>query len=131
MKINFKSFTYSILITLFVNVSSFGQINLEEMDIQTLQQGYKNGKFTVTQVVEAYIKRIEEIDQNGPELNSVIMVNPDALTRAKELDILLKKNKKMSPKIELKILKPRNPKMWICFPKAIRICQKPHQVRGA
>ena len=95
MKINFKSFTYSILIALFVNFSSFGQINLEEMDIQTLQQGYKTGKFTVTQVVEAYIKRIEEIDQNGPELNSVIMVNPDALTRAKELDILLKKNKKM------------------------------------
>ncbi|MFC3812905.1 amidase [Lacihabitans lacunae] len=95
MKINFKSFTYSILIALFVNVSTFGQINLEEMDIQTLQQGYKTGKFTVSQVVEAYIKRIEEIDQSGPELNSVIMVNPDALTRAKELDILLKKNKKM------------------------------------
>jgi amidase len=59
---------------------------LEEMTIRELQQGYKNSKFTVTDVVSAYLARIKEIDESGPVLNSIIIVNPDALTIAKELD---------------------------------------------
>jgi amidase len=59
---------------------------LEEMTITQLQQGYKEGKFTINQVVADYIARIEAIDRNGPTLNSVIIVNPDAILIAQELD---------------------------------------------
>ena len=59
---------------------------LLEMDIAGLQEGYANGTFTITQVVQAYLNRIEAIDKEGPTLNSVIMVNPDALHIARELD---------------------------------------------
>jgi len=59
---------------------------LEEMTISKLQLGYRNGDYSVTDVVSAYLDRIIELDMNGPELNSIIIVNPDALQIAEELD---------------------------------------------
>jgi amidase len=37
-------------------------------------------------LVEAYLARIERLDRNGPTLNAVIEINPDALTIADALD---------------------------------------------
>jgi len=45
-----------------------------------------DGKYSVTEVVSAYLDRINEIDKNGPALNSIIIVNPDAMQIADELD---------------------------------------------
>ena len=59
---------------------------LEEMTISQLQKGYKEGKFTISQVVADYLSRIGAIDKNGPGLNSLICINPDALQIAGELD---------------------------------------------
>lgn len=59
---------------------------LEEMTITRMQQDYKDGKYTVTEVVSAYLDRIIKIDKNGPGLNSIIEINPDALQIAAELD---------------------------------------------
>lgn len=59
---------------------------LEEKDIQWIRQGYENDHFTVREVVEQYLNRIEAIDQNGPSLHSIIQINPDALTIADILD---------------------------------------------
>ena len=61
-------------------------LNLEELSISDLQNGYKQGKYTVTAVVQGYLDRINELDKNGPQLNSVIEINPDALQIAAELD---------------------------------------------
>lgn len=57
-----------------------------EHDITQIQQGYKDGSFTIREVVQAYLDRINEIDKNGYELNSIIEVNPDALQIAEALD---------------------------------------------
>jgi len=65
---------------------SAGNSWLEEMTIARLQLGYKEGKYSVTDVVSAYLDRIIEIDINGPQLNSIIEINPDALKIAEELD---------------------------------------------
>ncbi|MFN2396198.1 MAG: amidase [Bacteroidales bacterium] len=59
---------------------------LLEMDIETLQNAYADGTYTVTEVVQLYLDRIELIDKSGPALNSILMVNPDALEIALELD---------------------------------------------
>lgn len=70
---------------------------LEELTIAGLQKGYDEGKYTIKKVVETYLERIESIDRNGPGLNSVIVVNPDALAMAEELDRELASGKKRSP----------------------------------
>lgn len=68
-----------------------------EFSIVDLNNGYHNNEYTIHEVVQAYINRIEEIDQNGPSINSVITLNPDALAIANELDNELKSGKKRGP----------------------------------
>lgn len=70
---------------------------IEEMTISNLQQGYKEGKYTISDVVKVYLGRINEIDKNGPKLNSVIMINPDALQIADELDKEMASGKFIGP----------------------------------
>ncbi len=74
-----------------------GQFRYEEFTIEQLQQGYANGDFTVAEVVQAYLDRIDAIDDAGPMLNAVIQVNPDAMAIAAELDAELKEGKKRGP----------------------------------
>lgn len=69
----------------------------EEITVQELLNGYKNKTFTVTEVVQAYIDRIKEIDQNGVQLNSIIQINPEALSIAQQLDNDLENNKPLGP----------------------------------
>lgn len=59
---------------------------LEEITVSQLHEGYISGKYTITQVVKDYLLRIDAIDKNGPGLNSVITINPDAVKIAEELD---------------------------------------------
>ena len=59
---------------------------LDEITISEIQQGYKDGTYSVRQIVQLYIDRIEEIDKKGPKINAIIMVNPDALQIADALD---------------------------------------------
>ena len=66
---------------------------LEEISIKEIQRGYQNNKYTVNDIVSAYIDRINSIDQSGPNLNSVLTVNPDALTIADSLDKILQNEK--------------------------------------
>lgn len=70
---------------------------LDEITITEIEQGYKNGTYSVKQIVQFYIDRIEEIDRNGPNLNSIIMVNPDALKIADSLDQELALGKSRGP----------------------------------
>ena len=59
---------------------------LEEATIERLQQWMQSGRYTARGLAELYLKRIEQIDRNGPTLRSVIEVNPDALATADALD---------------------------------------------
>ena len=67
--------------------------NLEELTIAEIQEGFKNGSFTITELTQAYLDRIEQVDVNGPALNSVICLNPDALDIAAALDRELREGK--------------------------------------
>jgi amidase len=44
-----------------------------ETTIEDLQNGYKNGSFSVAEVIQAYSDRIAAIDHSGPSLMSVIV----------------------------------------------------------
>lgn len=66
---------------------------LLEMTIPELHQKYQDGEYTIEEVVQMYLDRIEKIDQNGPGLHAVIQVNPDALAIARQLDEELKSGK--------------------------------------
>ena len=59
---------------------------LDEVTIADLQSGMTSGKYTAQSLTQKYLDRIDEIDKHGPAINSVIELNPDALSIASDLD---------------------------------------------
>ncbi|SFP57024.1 amidase [Parafilimonas terrae] len=76
------------------NIDDF---ELNEATIDMLQQAMQAGKYTSRKITELYLKRIEAIDKNGPELNAVIEINPDALKIADAMDAERKAGKIRGP----------------------------------
>jgi amidase len=68
-----------------------------EYDINRIQQGFSQGEFTIEELTQAYLDRIDKIDKDGPGLNSIIFVNPNALETARKLDAELKEGKSRGP----------------------------------
>ncbi|MCH7523600.1 MAG: amidase [Bacteroidetes bacterium] len=58
-------------------------INLSELTISDIHSAYKDGRFTCEKLVSAYIKQIEKFDDS---INSISIINPEALSIAKKLD---------------------------------------------
>lgn len=71
--------------------------DFDEITVSELSEGLKSGKYTVRSIAEQYISRIKDIDKSGPSLNSVIEINPDALSIADSLDKELKEKGPRSP----------------------------------
>ncbi|MGH9699342.1 MAG: amidase [Candidatus Acidiferrales bacterium] len=66
--------------------SSAPDFELEEITVAQLQDAMASGKWTARSIAEKYLARIAEIDTQGPALNSVIELNPEALAIADSLD---------------------------------------------
>jgi amidase len=71
--------------------------DLDEATIDELQQKMKNGKYTSRAITQMYLDRIHDIDKNGPKLNAIIELNPDALSIADAMDNERKSGKIRGP----------------------------------
>ena len=59
---------------------------LEEATIPELQKRMVSGEESARSLTRKYVARIEALDRRGPELRSVLEINPDALAIAEKLD---------------------------------------------
>ncbi|TDQ31471.1 amidase [Zeaxanthinibacter enoshimensis] len=75
-----------------------------EVTIQDIHKGYESGSFTVSEVTKFYLDRVNELSFNGPELNAVISLNPDAMDIAASMDDKLKNNKRKGPLFGIPVL---------------------------
>jgi amidase len=66
--------------------SSAALAEMEEVTIAELQNSMKSGKLSARSIAEKYLARIAKMDKRGPAVNSVIELNPDALSIAESLD---------------------------------------------
>ena len=64
----------------------FNKFCTEELTIKDIQDGMGNGELTSKELVMYYLYRIAKLDQDGPNLNSVLEINPDAIFLAEALD---------------------------------------------
>lgn len=67
-----------------------------ETTIAEIHQAIQSGKLTCRELVEIYLKRIETHDQ-PTQLNAIVIINPNALKRAEELDEEFKRTQKLRP----------------------------------
>jgi len=73
-----------------------GSFPVIETTIAEIHKAMKDGRLTARALVEAYLARIEAYDQPSG-LNAIVIVNPDALKTADELDTEFRKTKKLRP----------------------------------
>src|SRR5712664_3503921 len=59
---------------------------LDELTIAELRSGMASGKYTAHSLARKYFDRIDDVDKHGPAINSVIELNPEALSIASDLD---------------------------------------------
>src|SRR5271165_1458425 len=74
-----------------------GPKNYNEMTVAQLEALMASGKLTSVQLTDYYIDRIIALDQNGPGVNAVIELNPDAIKIARQMDKLRQKGIILGP----------------------------------
>ncbi|WP_375444865.1 amidase [uncultured Fibrella sp.] len=72
------------------------KFELVETTISSIHGAFRNGSLTSEQLVKAYLDRIQAYDQ-PTKLNSIILVNPEAIATARALDAEFRKTGKLRP----------------------------------
>ena len=62
------------------------KLTLEEATIADIHAAMQSGKLTCRKLVEMYLARIAAYDKKGAALNSILMINPQALETADKMD---------------------------------------------
>jgi amidase len=98
LQINFhkKAILWVIILITFLGCSAPNKeaIDLSELTVSEIHAAYQSGKFNSQQLVQAYLDRIEEMDK---DINSISMVNPNAMEMAKALDKEFQQTKTLRP----------------------------------
>ena len=66
--------------------TSSAPANFNEFTIQQFQSMMASGQLSSVGLTNYYVKRIQALDREGPGVNSIIELNPDALTMAQAAD---------------------------------------------
>ena len=72
-------------------------MDVVEASIFEIHEAMRSGTLTARKLVQFYLDRIEAYDKQGPALNAIITINPNALARADELDQLLASSGMVGP----------------------------------
>jgi Asp-tRNA(Asn)/Glu-tRNA(Gln) amidotransferase A subunit family amidase len=65
---------------------ALAQFRVEETSIADVHAAMRVGTLTCHALVEQYLRRIDAYDKNGPAINAIVVVNPNALRVADSLD---------------------------------------------
>lgn len=76
-----------------IPVNNYSDFALQEASIDDLQKQMNDGTRSSRDITQLYLDRIAAIDKEGPKLNSVIELNPDALSIADAMDAERKSGK--------------------------------------
>lgn len=69
-----------------------GKLQVEEASISDIHSAIESRSATCEEIVEQYLARIEAYNLNGPSINAVITVNPNAIGEAAQLDATFAQN---------------------------------------
>jgi amidase len=68
------------------NAKDAAPFQIVETTIDDVHAAFRSGKLTARQLVQGYLDRIAAYDKGGPNINSIITINPQALEDADKLD---------------------------------------------
>ncbi|KPJ93837.1 MAG: hypothetical protein AMS18_04925 [Gemmatimonas sp. SG8_17] len=71
--------------------------DVSEATIAAIHRAMEAGDLTARELVQLYLDRIAAYDKQGPAVNAIIVVNPDALARAATLDSVFAESGMVGP----------------------------------
>jgi amidase len=77
--------------------TSASPFQIVEASIDDIHTAFRSGRLTARQVVQSYFDRINAYDKQGPNINSVITINPNALAEADRLDAAFRNSGLVGP----------------------------------
>jgi amidase len=89
------SFVFLAILT-FTRISAT-EVTIENATIADLNVAFQSGKLTAEKLTGIYLSRINAYDKNGPAINAVMTLNPNALSEARNLDAERKAGKVRGP----------------------------------
>ena len=100
LRISINVLLFCTFVMLFLSCNKISDKNTKfdimETTISDIHKSYKSGELTCRELVAIYLNRIETYDQ-ASKLNSIVVINPNALKRAEELDREFKRTNKLRP----------------------------------
>ena len=75
-----------LLLTMLGHAQAFELMRTYEATIADIHDAITARDITCRQLVQMYLARIAAYDKQGPALNAIVVVNPDALSNADEID---------------------------------------------
>lgn len=82
---------------LLAKASEAKEFKLMEATVEDVQKAYQARELSAHQLVQMYLDRITAYDQQGPKINSIINLNPQALEEADKLDAAFAKSGFVGP----------------------------------
>lgn len=82
----FPALAASILTASLAHAQGARAFEVQEATIAQIHAAMREGRLTCRALVEAYLRRIDVYDRNGPAINSIVVTNPGALETADGLD---------------------------------------------
>ncbi|GAB7542669.1 amidase family protein [Cupriavidus sp. 8B] len=71
--------------------------DIMESSVAQIHEAMQAGNLTCHGLVKNYLDRIQAYDKQGPALNAMLYINPDALAQADAMDLEFKRSGKMKP----------------------------------
>jgi len=83
---SFRLLALVLLFGGFLRAQTAAPFEVEEATIAQVHDAMRERRLTCRELVDAYIRRIHAYDKNGPAINAIVTINPDATKEAEELD---------------------------------------------
>ena len=83
---NFRLLVMILLSCGFLGAQTAAPFEIVEATIAQVHDAMRARRLTCRELVDGYIRRIEAYDKNGPAINAIVTINPDATKEADEMD---------------------------------------------
>ena len=81
-----RTFLFSLCLLAPFSVVAQPRFDVFEASITEIRDALDGGQVSSVQLVRQYLNRIQAYDKQGPKLNSIVRINPQALAQAQALD---------------------------------------------
>jgi amidase len=82
----FRLIAAALLSNGWLGAQTAAPFEVEETTIAQVHEAMRARRLTCRELVDAYIRRIDAYDKNGPAINAIVTINPEATKEADEMD---------------------------------------------